>query len=334
MNLGRHAHDPGPLVDFYQGALESLGAVCDRTWFDRLELVAEGSAARLWNNDGSLCQTELQFLPADASGARDASREVFPGCPLTFRLAEALLPSTLTLERAVLAADPGRPPALDVAEKLWRAQWPAERWTLSEGFKLAHHFSVLALIRCELQAIDQHWSLHRIALSLPNGEWDETLATEFDFANLASVVPSDLIWPVLTPAQLAELIRGAVDQAVAPELREIRRRQENYLRRELNRVDDYFTQYVREMSERANRSGSKTKVEDRLAAARTDHARKRADQVQRHEIRLLPRVDALLILAEPAWQAKVTTVRQGETRQQTAHFIPRSRHWVAGEIES
>ena len=330
MNLRRHAHDPGPLVDFYQGALESLGAVCERTWFDRLELVAEGPAARLWNADGSLCQTELQFLPADASGPREATREVFPGCPLTFHLAEALLPSTLTLERGVLAADAGRPPVPDVAEKLWRAQWPADRWTLSGGFKPAHHFSVLALIRCELQAIDQHWSLHRVALSLPGGEADDALAAEFDFANLAREVPPDLAWPALTPTLLGDLIRGAVNQAVAPELEGIRRRQENYLRRELNRIDEYFTQYVREMSDRAKRSASKAKVEDRLAAARTDHARKRTDQVQRHEIRILPRVDAVMLLAEPAWQAAVITVRHGVTREHTAHVVPRSRRWVGG----
>jgi hypothetical protein len=48
-----------------------------------LEVVAEGRPATLWNPQGSLHEVELLFTPADTTSARDAAREVFPGCPLT-----------------------------------------------------------------------------------------------------------------------------------------------------------------------------------------------------------------------------------------------------------
>ena len=101
MRLDRLAYDPAALVDFYEQGFGSLGALCERTWHDRLDIVAEGRAAELWNPGGALHEIELHFASADASGARDSAREVFPGCPLTFRLAEALRPSPLPLERVV-----------------------------------------------------------------------------------------------------------------------------------------------------------------------------------------------------------------------------------------
>jgi hypothetical protein len=239
MNLARLPHDPGALVDFYQEALEHLGAVCERTWFDRLQLVAEGRAARLWNDDGALHETELHFPPSDSTAPRDAAREVFPGCPLTFHLAETLLPASLTLEHAVLAAsDRAQPPTAEVAEKLWRAQWPgAGRWRLESAFTPAHHFSLLALARCEIQAIDQHWSLHRVAVTLPGGEPDEALAAALDFAELAGGAPEPIPWPACNAAQLSQWLGDALTGALDGELQTIRRRQEAYLRRELERID-------------------------------------------------------------------------------------------------
>jgi len=97
MKIDRIAYEPGLLLEFYQDGLGMLGALCERTWHDRLEIVAEGRPARLWNPEGSLHAVELQFSPAEATSARDASHEVFPGCPLTFLLAEALRPVSLAL---------------------------------------------------------------------------------------------------------------------------------------------------------------------------------------------------------------------------------------------
>ena len=35
------------LIDFFEEGLHSLGAVCERSWHDRLEVLAEGDAALL-----------------------------------------------------------------------------------------------------------------------------------------------------------------------------------------------------------------------------------------------------------------------------------------------
>lgn len=91
---------------------------------------------------------------------------------------------------------------------------------------------------------------------------------------------------------------------MAGELADVRVRQENRLRRELERVDDYFENYERELAERAGRGGgsAKIKLANRLAVAKAEHARHRADQVARHEIAIVPYVDGLLLVAEPAWR--------------------------------
>lgn len=219
-----------------------------------------------------------------------------------------------------------------VAEKRWHAQYPGvTRWRLATPFTAAHHFSLLALARCEVQAIDQHWSLRRLALSLADGVRDDALAQAFSFSRAVPAEDS-IAWPVLEAARCRELLAGVLGEEMADDLEVIRARQENHLRRELSRVDDYFANYERELSERAAHSRSentKLKADQRLAAARAEHERRRADQVQRHEIRVLPHFDALLAVAEPAWRAEVAVTERGPMRSVSALFIPRSRRWVS-----
>ena len=152
MKLQRLPHDPSALAEFFQEGLQHLGAVCDRTWHDRLQLVAEGAAAKLWNADGALLETELHFPPPQQTTPRDALKEVFPGCPLTFHLAEALLPATLALERICLTPAEGlKAPPTDSAERLWHAQRPgATRWKQETPFLADWHFSLLTLARYEI----------------------------------------------------------------------------------------------------------------------------------------------------------------------------------------
>jgi hypothetical protein len=102
MKLERIPHNPGQLLEFYEEGLTQLGALCERTWHDRLEVIAEGRAAQLWQAGGAMHEIELQFAPAETACARDAARQVFPGCPLTFHLADALRLLPLPLERFVL----------------------------------------------------------------------------------------------------------------------------------------------------------------------------------------------------------------------------------------
>lgn len=335
MKLERLPYDSATVLDFYEEGLGALGAVCERPWFDRLEVLAEGSAARLWNAEGSLYSGEIHFALADASKARDAEREVFPGCPLTFRLAETLLGSTagLTLERFVLASDSGaHPPDPALAEKRWRSEDAhARKWRLASPFKADFHFSLLALVRCEIQAIDQHWSMRRIVLSLPGGQLDDHLASEIAFARADRTLASQPNWPKPDPAQWSNLLRLALEQDLASDLATLRARQEASLRRELDRIDGYFENYARELADRSRRSSTesgKVKGADRLAAANAEHARRRADQIARHEMRVHPRFDALLLVAETAWRAQVEVQHEHRLETIDSVFVPRLRRWM------
>ena len=145
--------------------LAALGALCERTWHDRLEIVAEGEAAKLWNPERRAARDRTRVSPRPMRPPRAMPlREVFPGCPLTFRLAETLRPSPLPLERVVLA---GEAQTRMRPSRRWRRSSGARsfpirpRWRLTAPFKGDLHFSLVALARCEIQAIDQHWSLHR-----------------------------------------------------------------------------------------------------------------------------------------------------------------------------
>jgi hypothetical protein len=332
MKLERTPHNPSDLLEFYQEGLGRLGALCERTWHDRLEIIAEGRAARLWKADGALHEVELQFAAADARTARDAEREVFPGCPLTFRLAEALRVSPLPLERFFLPeTGEARPPEMATLEKLWRAQIPdTARWQAVEPLRPDFHFALLALVRVEIQAMDQHWSLHRIALSLADGEADPALAREIGFHQGSAATSPAVGWPSPDLVQWRALLQRALEGELAEELEGVRVRQEKSLRRELERIDDYFQGYERELAARAKRTGpggSRVKSDDRLAAAKAEHERRRADQVGRHEIRVLPQLDALLLVAENAWRARLRVERLHNARDLEALFIPRSRQW-------
>jgi hypothetical protein len=332
MKLAKLPHDPGALVDFFHESLESLGALCERTWHDRLQVVAEGRAARLWNAGGELAEKELFFPSPDDTAPRQADHEVFPGCPLTFRLVESLADGGLGLQRAVVApADKLRAPAPDVAERLWRLQFPAtSRWRLETNFAADWHCSLVAVARCEIQAIEQHWSLHRLAISLPDGEPDADLAQNLHLLALTASGPERSHWPVPAPEAWQAHLERALELDLETDLTRIRERQEHYLRRELDRVDKYFEDYLGELGGRLARSRSaetKTKLADRRRAAHAEHERRRQDQVQRHEIRIIPHVDTLLLLAEPAWQITLQVSEHGEPRRQIAVWLPRTRRW-------
>jgi hypothetical protein len=332
MKLDRLAYDPAALAGFYEEGFGALGALCERTWHDRLEIVAEGAAAKPWNPDGTLHEEELTFVPADVTTARDGVREVFPGCPLTFQLADALRPTPLVLERVALADGAHLlAPEPAVAEKLWRAQFPnTKRWQLTAPFKADSHYSLVALVRCEIQAIDQHWSVRRLALSLPDGESDDLLAEQIGFAQPDPALAGDAAWPASDPAGWEAALRTALEADLGPELADIRKRQEQYLRRELDRIDDYFANYGQELAARAAHSASsnvKLKTGERLAAAKVEHARRRADQVARHEIRVQPHFDALLLVAERAWRGGLQVELGHQPEALEARFVPRARRW-------
>jgi hypothetical protein len=198
-------------------------------------------------------------------------------------------------------------------------------------FHPATHYSVVALVRCEIQAIDQHWSLHRVALNLPGGGRDEDLARRMDIGTLESADDGNLTWPNMEASEYAELLRRAIEQEIADDLGLIRERQKAALARELERIDRYFDAYARELEARVHRNAApeaQARFDDRLAAARSEHARHRADQAARHEILVRPHVDALLLVAEPAWKAGIRIVRGHQPAASLEGiFVPRSRRW-------
>jgi hypothetical protein len=333
MKLARLPYAPGILLDYYEDALGALGALCERPWHDRLQVVAGGAAAALWNAGGTLHSSELRFAPADCASGGVGGFDVFPGCPLTFRVAEALCPVPPVLDRAVLAADSDRPPPeASVAERLWRNQFEdTTRWQIESAFMPAFHFSLVAVTRSEIQAIDQHWSLHRIALSLPDGARDESLSREIGFARLNPRPPADIPWPANDVAAWSRQLAGALEEELAEEIAAVRSRQESSLARELNRIDDYFDSYARELGQRTHAhasEGAKARMAQRLDAARAEQGRHRADQTARHEIRVKPHFDGLLLVAEPAWRVNLKFERARRHQSASATFVPRSRKWV------
>jgi len=86
MKLSRIKTRSEQLVEFCEEALRSFGAVSERSWYDRLEVLAEGETAHLLQNDADFFSGELRFHEAGLSQASNTGIEVFPGCPLIFRL--------------------------------------------------------------------------------------------------------------------------------------------------------------------------------------------------------------------------------------------------------
>lgn len=316
-------------MEFTAEGLQRLGALCEKTWHDRLQVVADGPATVALGMPGELVETELRF----AEGRDlDPLRDVFPGCPLMFRMAEELWKTMPQVFRAALPVIAAKPPPEEVLIRAWaRTIAAGHHPALTKPVKPAFHFTMVALVRCEIQAIDQHWSLHQLALAWPEGELDDGLASEIAFLG-DEPLPQGLSWPAADPSAIGVLIerhlRGHID------LGSIRKRQERYLRRELGRVDDYFLQYRRELEARSARTGKQARFAERLAAADEEHLRRRNDQIHRHEISVTPHLDGLLWLAEPAWQTIVRWTDGRDAREASWNYVPRLRRWLPpAEVE-
>jgi hypothetical protein len=319
------------LIDFFEEGLSSLGAVCERTWHDRLEVLAEGDAARLWRKEGELFSGELYFRDGSLADPGDPEAEIFPGCPLTFQLVEALWRHHLAHCRVCLSTGSGvKAPANDVAQKLWQAQFGSCMDWRATPFLPAWSFSLVVALRCEIQATDQSWSSHRLAFTLPGGERDSGL--EFALEQLSPVEPlgEEPDWPAVDSGAASDWIGRALNNELSVELSKMKERQQLFLRRELSRIDDYFETYCHELRGRMNRQRKEEATKRyaaRLEATRVEHHRRRTDQIERHTIHVLPHVDAVLTVAEPAFAANVTwRAGRGETSAQGV-FVPRTRRW-------
>lgn len=330
MKLPRFTAAPMPLMNFFEEGLQTLGALCERTWHDRLEVLAEGAPASLWQADGSLHSVELHFPAPDAPGLRDAVKQAFAGSPLTFRLVEEIWQRRPPRFRACLAQTPDsdKPPAAAVAQKLWQKQFGHPAWVDASAWSRAWHFSLVAAVRCEVQAIDQSWSLHRLAVSLSDGRPDRSLEEDLDFCGVQSAPGEPPPWPQPKMKVWGAWLANALTTELDAELAAIQRRQQLFLERELKRLDEYFRQYEQEIETRRDRQQkeeARSRYLDRLRAAEAEHARRREDQVKRHEVRLIPHVDALLLIAETAWETNVGASRDPKARRMV--FVSRARQW-------
>src|SRR5439155_23135191 len=157
--------------------------------------------------------------------------------------------SPLPLEKFVLP-DPSPAHSVDavIAERLWRVQFPeTARWQLIAPLQPAFHFTLLSIVRCQIQAIDQHWSLHRMAVSLSDGEADDALHREIGFCQKSAESVPEIPWPASDIPWWRQLLEQVLQQELTSTLSSIRARQENSLRRELDRIDEYFQSYGREL---------------------------------------------------------------------------------------
>jgi len=113
---------------------------------------------------------------------------------------------------------------------------------------------------------------------------------------------------------------------LSPELAEVKARQERYPRRELARVADCFEHYEHELrarKDRERREKSIARYQQRIEATHAEHRRCRGDQIERHAMRGIPHLDALLVSAEPAFCTVVES--RGTRGQKCGRAIPAAR---------
>jgi hypothetical protein len=249
---------------------------------------------------------------------------------LTLSICETLLNQS-GLHRAALRTGERKPPDHTLVERRWNNQFSGHvRMQITTPFVAAAHFSVVAALRCEVQAVDQHWSQHRVAINLKNGESDPQLAEQLAILEPWND-PLPIDWPKLNPEQCRTGLLAALEREALPAVKSIRDRQLQYLQRELATVDRFYRDYEENLASRLNRSRSdsgRAKMQERLEAARQEHQIRRIDQIKRHEIRVNAHVDALLIIAEPSYRTRIQYVCQRREHQCNALWVPRARSWV------
>jgi hypothetical protein len=334
MKLSRLAYDPAYLLDFYEEILGSYGCLCERTWYDQLFVVPGGPGITFW--PAEISETNLRFRSTADSAAIDPTRDIVPGSPLTLSICETLL-NQPAVNRAALRTEDRKLPDTDLLERRWSNQFPGSvRMQITTPFVASAHFSLVAALRCEIQAVDQHWSQHRVAINLHDGEPDPQLAEQLVILEPWRD-PVSIDWPEFKPDKCRKGLLVALEREARPTVKSIKDRQAKYLQRELATVDRYYRDYEENLAGRLNRTRSdagRSKMRERLEAARKEHQIRRIDQIKRHEIRVNAHVDGLLVVAEPAHRTRVRSFNQRQEHQQNAVWIPRTRCWVVEDIQS
>lgn len=327
MKLSRLAYDPAYLLDFYEEILGSCGCLCERTWYDQLFVIPGGRGVTFWPSGAS--EANLRFRSNSESAAIDPARDVFPGSPLNLSICESVL-SQLTVHRVALRTGDQKPPDPDLVERRWNSQFPGRvKMRTTTPFVASAHFSIVAALRCEIQAVDQHWSQHRLAINLATGEPDPQLAEQLAILEPWSD-PAPFDWPEFRQEECRKVLLAALGREAGATVKSVKDRQSKYLQRELATVDRYYADYAGALAGRLIRTRSeagRSKMQERLEAAKLEHQIRRIDQIKRHEIHVHAHVDALLMVAEPAHKTQVHYVQERQERQQIALWIPRMRSW-------
>lgn len=124
---------------------------------------------------------------------------------------------------------------------------------------------------------------------------------------------------------------------MAGELADVRVRQENRLRRELERVDDYFENYERELAERAGRGGGSAKIKlagpTRGGEGRACAASRRSGGAPRDRDRAVCGWASAGRGAGVAHGVQVDRAHQPK-ESLTARFVPRARRWEVGPFNN
>ena len=84
---------------------------------------------------------------------------------------------------------------------------------------------------------------------------------------------------------------------------------------------------LRARKDREHREKSIGRYQQRIEATHAEHRRRRGDQIERHAMRGIPHLDALLVIAEPAFCAVVEWRAGREAKSAGALFPPRARRW-------
>jgi len=79
--------------------------------------------------------------------------------------------------------------------------------------------------------------------------------------------------------------------------------------------------------DRQHKEEAMRRYADRLEATLLEHNRRRTDQIERHTIHVVPHIDALLTVAEPAFAARASWQAGRNERTASALFVPRTRRW-------
>ena len=148
------------------------------------------------------------------------------------RAGESVL-SQLAVHRAALRTGEQKPPDLGLVERRWNNQFPNRvKMRMTTRFVASAHFSIVAALRYEIQAVDQHWSQHRLAINLSTGEPDPQLAEQLPILEPWNN-PVPFNWPQFRQDECRKALLAALEQEAGATVKSVKDRQSKYLQREL-----------------------------------------------------------------------------------------------------